>query len=95
MTREHGSPMCRDQRRHPPLGSDARAQQRSGAVNGDDGIVVAVKPAKAQDAAKVPGNSVTYCDKNGGGTPSGPAPVPNDGRLYFVDDATNSLNLLH
>lgn len=65
------------------------------AVNGNDGKAVEVTPAGAQVAVKVLDNTVTTGGKNGGGALFGLAPVPSNGGLYFVDDDTNTLNLLH
>jgi hypothetical protein len=65
------------------------------AVNGNDGKAVEVTPAGAQVAVKVLDNTVTRGGKNGGGTLFGLAPVPGGSGLYFVDDGTNTLNLLH
>jgi hypothetical protein len=39
-------------------------------------------------------NTVTKGGKNGGGALFGLAPVPGGHGLYFVDDDTNTLNLL-
>lgn len=66
------------------------------AVNGNDGKAVEVAPGSgAQVAVKVLDNTVTQGGKNGGGTLFGLAPVPGGGGLYFVDDGSNTLNLLH
>ncbi len=65
------------------------------AVNGNDGKAVEVTPAGAQVAVKVLDNTVSRGGKNGGGALFGLAPVPGGGGLYFVDDNTNTLNLLH
>jgi hypothetical protein len=45
-------------------------------------------------AVKVLDNSNTHGGKNGGGALFGLAPVSSGGGLYFVDDNTNTLNLL-
>jgi hypothetical protein len=65
------------------------------AVNGNDGKAVEVTPAGAQVAVKVLDNTVSRGGKNGGGALFGLAPVPGGGGLFFVDDNTNTLNLLH
>jgi hypothetical protein len=65
------------------------------AVNGNDGKAVEVTPAEGQVAVKVLDNTVTKGGKNGGGALFGLAPVPGGDGLYFVDDNTNTLNLLH
>ncbi len=64
------------------------------AVNGANGKAVEVSPAGAQIAVKVLDNTNTHGGKNGGGALFGLAPVPSGGGLYFVDDDTNTLNLL-
>jgi hypothetical protein len=65
------------------------------AVNGTDGKAVEVSPAGAQVAVKVLDNTNTHGAKNGGGALFGLAPVPDGSGLYFVDDNTNTLDLLH
>jgi hypothetical protein len=64
------------------------------AVNGVNGKVVEVSPTGAQIAVKVLDNSVTRGGQNGGGALFGLAPVPDGSGLYFVDDNSNTLNLL-
>lgn len=65
------------------------------AVNGNDGKAVEVTPTGAQVAVKALDNTVTRGGKNGAGTLFGLASVPGGGGIYFVDDGTNTLNLLH
>jgi hypothetical protein len=64
------------------------------AVNGNDGKAVEVSPVGAQVAVTVLDNTVTKGGKNGGGALFGLTPQPGGG-LYFVDDDTNTLNLLN
>jgi hypothetical protein len=78
-----------------PLGLTAIPNGDLVAVNGNDGKAVEVTPAGAQVAVKVLDNTVTKGGKNGGGALFGLAPVPGGGGLYFVDDNTNQLNILH
>jgi hypothetical protein len=78
-----------------PLGLTLAPNGDLVAVNGNDGKAVEVTPAGAQAAVKVLDNTVTHHGKNGGGTLFGLAPVPGGGGLYFVDDGTNTLNLMH
>jgi hypothetical protein len=77
-----------------PLGMTHAPNGDLVAVNGNDGKAVEVTPAGVQAAVKVLDNTVTHHGKNGGGTLFGLAPVPTGGGLYFVDDGTNTLNLL-
>ncbi len=61
-------------------------------VNGVDGNAVETTPAGAQVATKLLDNTGT---PPGNGALFGLAVAPNRTSLYFVDDATNTLNLLH
>ncbi len=65
------------------------------AVNGNDGRAVEVTPAGVQVAFKMLDNTAVQGGKNGAGALFGLAPVPGGSGLYFVDDDTNTLNLLH
>jgi hypothetical protein len=78
-----------------PLGMTLAPNGNLVAVNGNDGKAVELTPAGAQAAVKVLDNTVTRHGKNGGGTLFGLAPVPGGNGLYFVDDGTNTLNLMH
>jgi hypothetical protein len=78
-----------------PLGMTLAPNGDLVAVNGNDGKAVEVTQSGAQVAVKVLDNTVTHHGKNGGGTLFGLAPVPSGAGLYFVDDGTNTLNLLH
>jgi hypothetical protein len=77
-----------------PLGLTLMPNGDLVAVNGADGKAVEVTQGGAQMAVRVLDNTVTRGGKNGGGALFGLAPQP-DGGLYFVDDNTNTLNLLH
>jgi hypothetical protein len=79
---------------HDPLGLTLAPDGDLVAVNGTDGKAVEVTPAGAQVAVRVLDNTVTKGGMNGGGALFGLAPQPGGG-LYFVDDNTNTLNLLH
>jgi hypothetical protein len=57
-------------------------------VNGGDGNIVETTPHGSQIATK-------QLDATGGGTLFGLVVVPNGSGVYFVDDGTNTLNLLH
>jgi sugar lactone lactonase YvrE len=78
-----------------PLGMTLAPNGDLVAVNGNDGKAVEVTQSGAQVAVKVLDNTVTHHGKNGGGALFGLAPVPTGGGLYFVDDGSNTLNLLH
>lgn len=78
-----------------PLGMTLAPNGDLVSVNGNDGKAVEMNPVSgAQVAVKVLDNTVTHHGKNGGGTLFGLAPVPGGSGLYFVDDGTNTLNLL-
>lgn len=61
-------------------------------VNGDDGFMVETTPRGAQVAAKLVDNTGS---PPGSGTLFGLAVIPGQRGVYFVDDGSNSLNLLH
>jgi hypothetical protein len=63
-------------------------------ANGGDGNLVEVTPAGRQVAVKMLDTSPVPPGPNGNGTLFGLAPAGRSG-LYFVDDGTNTLNLLH
>ena len=64
-------------------------------VNGADGSLVETTPAGHQVAVKVLDNTPVPPGTNGNGTLFGLAVAPGGAGLYFVDDGTNTLNLLH
>jgi hypothetical protein len=64
-------------------------------ANGGDGNLVETTPAGDQVAIKMLDNSPAPPGPNGNGTLFGLAVVPGGNGVYFVDDGTNTLNLLH
>ena len=64
-------------------------------TNGGDGNLVETTPAGRQVAVKMLDTSPAPPGPNGNGTLFGLAVVPPGSGVYFVDDGTNTLNLLH
>jgi hypothetical protein len=64
-------------------------------ANGGDGNLVETTPAGQQVAVKMLDTSPQPPGPNGNGTLFGLAVVPGGTGVYFVDDGTNTLNLLH
>lgn len=64
-------------------------------VNSLDGKIVETTPAGQQVAVTTLDNTVTAGMLNGAGALFGLAVTPQDNGVYFVDDDTNTLNLLH
>lgn len=64
-------------------------------ANGGDGNLVETTPAGDQVAVKMLDNSPAPPGPNGNGTLFGIAVAPGGAGVYFVDDGTNTLNLLH
>lgn len=64
-------------------------------VNGDDGFIVETTPRGKQVASFLLDNSVTPGSPPGAGALFGLAVAPYGQGVYFVDDATNFLRLLH
>ena len=64
-------------------------------TNGGDGNLVETTPAGQQVAVKMLDTSPAPPGPNGNGTLFGLAVVPGGSGVYFVDDGTNTLNLLH
>ena len=64
-------------------------------ANGGDGNLVETTPGGDQVAIKMLDNSPAPPGPNGNGTLFGLAVVPGGSGVYFVDDGTNTLNLLH
>jgi hypothetical protein len=75
-----------------PLGAALAPNGDILTVNGNDGNLVETTPAGYQFAPKQLDNTGS---PPGAGTLFGLAVVPNGQGLYFVDDGTNTLNLLH
>jgi hypothetical protein len=63
-------------------------------VNGGDGNLVEVAPGGSQTAVKMLDTSPVPPGLNGNGTLFGLTPAPGRSGVYFVDDGTNTLNLL-
>jgi hypothetical protein len=64
-------------------------------ANGGDGNLVETTPAGDQVAVKTLDTTPAPPGPNGNGALFGLAVVPDGSGVYFVDDATNTLNLLH
>jgi hypothetical protein len=64
-------------------------------TNGGDGNLVETTPSGAQVAVKMLDNSPAPPGPNGNGTLFGLAVAPAGTGVYFVDDGSNTLNLLH
>ena len=64
-------------------------------TNGGDGNLVETMPDGTQVAVKMLDTSPAPPGPNGNGTLFGLAVVPGGSGVYFVDDGTNTLNLLH
>jgi hypothetical protein len=64
-------------------------------ANGGDGNLVETTPSGDQVAIKMLDDSPAPPGPNGNGTLFGLAVVPDGSGIYFVDDGTNTLNLLH
>jgi DNA-binding beta-propeller fold protein YncE len=61
-------------------------------VNGNDGFIVETTPGGRQVATRLIDNTGS---PPGAGTLFGLAVAPNHQAVYFVDDGTNTLNILH
>ena len=64
-------------------------------VNGGDGNLVETSPTAGQVAVKMLDNSPAPPGANGNGTLFGLAVTPGGDGVYFVDDGTNTLNVLN
>lgn len=64
-------------------------------VNGGDGNLVETTPAGDQVAVKMLDDTAVPPGLNGNGTVFGLAVVPGGSGVYFVDDGSNTLNVLH
>jgi hypothetical protein len=63
-------------------------------VNGADGNLIELTPGGTQIAVKMLDTSPVPPGLNGNGTLFGLVPAPGNGGIYFVDDGTNTLNIL-
>ena len=63
-------------------------------VNGSDGNLVELTPGGTQIAVKMLDTSPVPPGLNGNGTLFGLVPAPGGAGVYFVDDGTNTLNIL-
>ncbi len=75
-----------------PLGLTLAPNGHILTVNGNDGFMVETTPFGSQVAAKLVDNTGS---PPGAGTLFGLAVVPGGSGVYFVDDGSNTLNLLH
>jgi hypothetical protein len=64
-------------------------------TNGSNGNLVETTQTGTQIAVRLLDNTPLPPGQNGNGTLFGLAVVPNGSGVYFVDDGTNTLNLLH
>jgi sugar lactone lactonase YvrE len=64
-------------------------------ANGGDGNLVETTPAGQQVAVKILDTTPAPPGPNGNGTLFGLAVAPDNSGVYFVDDGTNTLDLLH
>jgi hypothetical protein len=64
-------------------------------VNGGDGNLIEITPGGRQVAVKMLDTSPVPPGLNGNGTLFGLVPTAGRSGVYFVDDGTNTLNLLH
>ncbi len=78
-----------------PLGLAIAPKRRHPHRHGGDGNLVETTPAGQQVAIKMLDTSPAPPGPNGNGTLFGLAVVPGGSGVYFVDDGTNTLNLLH
>ena len=83
-----GNTVSRNGALNSPLGLTIAPNGDILTVNAGDGNIVETTPHGTQVATK-------QLDATGGGTLFGLAVVPNGSGVYFVDDGTNTLNLLH
>jgi DNA-binding beta-propeller fold protein YncE len=83
-----GTPVTQGGLLNQPLGLAIAPNGDILTVNGGDGNIVETTPAGAQVDSK-------QITPNGGGALFGLAVLPGTGGVYFVDDALNTMNLLH
>jgi hypothetical protein len=90
-----GSPVSADGALNDPLGLAIAPGGDILTANGGDGNLVETTPAGQQVAVKILDTTPAPPGPNGNGTLFGLAVVPDGSGVYFVDDGTNTLDLLH
>jgi hypothetical protein len=78
-----------------PLGLTIAPDGHILTVDGGDGNLLELTPDGTQVALKMIDTSPVPPGPNGNGTLFGLVPAPGDAGIYFVDDGTNTLNILH
>jgi len=78
-----------------PLGLTVGPDQHILVVNGNDGKLIEINRSGEQVAVTQLDNTVIPGSDNGAGTLFGLVVAPYNQGVYFVDDGTNTLNLLH
>ena len=94
-TRSQGTTVSVDGALNVPLGLAIAPNGNILTVNGGDGNLVETTPAGEQVAIKMLDTSPAPPGPNGNGTLFGIAINPEQTGVFFVDDGTNTLNLLH
>lgn len=90
-----GFTVSRGHRLNGPLGLAIAPNGNILTVNGGDGKLVEITPFGAQIATRQLDSTVTPGSPPGAGALFGLAVKPGHRAVYYVDDATNTLNLLH
>ena len=90
-----GTTVTSDSAVNDPLGLAIAPNGDILTTNGGDGNLVETTPAGEQVAVKMLDTSPAPPGPNGNGTLFGLAVVPDGSGVYFVDDGTNTFNLLH
>jgi hypothetical protein len=94
-TATNGSTVTTNGAVNDPLGLAVAPNGDILTANGGDGNLVETTAAGEQVAVKILDASPQPPGLNGSGTLFGLTVAPNDSGVYFVDDGTNTLNLLH
>jgi hypothetical protein len=90
-----GTTISSDAALNDPLGLAMAPNGDILTANGGDGNLVETTPAGQQVAVKILDTTPAPPGPNGNGALFGLAVVPDGSGVYFVDDATNTLDLLH
>jgi hypothetical protein len=90
-----GTTVSSDGALNDPLGLTIAPNDDILTTNGGDGNLVETTPAGRQVAVKALDSTPAPPGPNGNGALFGLAITPNHTGVYYVDDATNALNLLH